>query len=108
METFSALLALCAGNLPVSGEIPAQRPVTRSFDVVVDMRLIKPLSNTRKAGDFRRYCAHYDVIVMVPGHAMDNRGVHKGSVIASRFGGICDTTPRLADMIITLVKNALE
>ena len=34
METFSALLALCAGNSPVSGEFPAQRPVTRSFDVL--------------------------------------------------------------------------
>ena len=33
METFSALLAICAGNSPVSGEFPAQRPVTRSFDV---------------------------------------------------------------------------
>ena len=33
METFSALLARCAGNSPVSGEFPAQRPVTRSFDV---------------------------------------------------------------------------
>ena len=28
-ETFSALLAICAGNSPVSGEFPAQRPVTR-------------------------------------------------------------------------------
>ena len=33
METFSALLALCAGNSPVTGEFPAQRPVTLSFDV---------------------------------------------------------------------------
>ena len=33
METFSALLAICAGNSPVPGEFPAQRPVTRSFDV---------------------------------------------------------------------------
>ena len=33
METFSALLAICAGNSPVIGEFPAQRPVTRSFDV---------------------------------------------------------------------------
>ena len=32
METFSALLALCAGNSPVTGEFPAQRPVTRNFD----------------------------------------------------------------------------
>ena len=33
METFSALLAICAGNSPVTGEFPAQRPVTHSFDV---------------------------------------------------------------------------
>ena len=36
METFSALLALCAGNSPVTGEIPSQRPVTRSFDVFIN------------------------------------------------------------------------
>ena len=45
METFSALLAICAGNSPVSGEFPAQRPVTRSFDVFFDVRLIKRLSH---------------------------------------------------------------
>ena len=44
METFSALLAICAGNSPVSGEFTAQRPVTRSFDVFFDVRLIKRLS----------------------------------------------------------------
>ena len=44
METFSALLAICTGNSPVSGEFPAQRPVTRSFDVFFDLRLNKRLS----------------------------------------------------------------
>ena len=44
METFSALLAICAGNLPVPGEFPAQRPVTRSCDVFFDLRLNKRLS----------------------------------------------------------------
>ena len=39
METFSALLAICAGNSPVPGEFPAQKPVTRSFDVFFDLRL---------------------------------------------------------------------
>ena len=43
-EIFSALLALCAGNSPVSGEFPAQRPVTRNFDVFLDLRLNKRLS----------------------------------------------------------------
>ena len=31
METFSALLAFCAGNSPVTGEFPAQSPVTWTF-----------------------------------------------------------------------------
>ena len=64
METFSALLALCAGNSPVSGEFPAQRPVTRSFDVFFDLRPNKRLNKNGEAGDLRRHCAHYDVIVM--------------------------------------------
>ena len=37
MGTFSALLAICAGNSPVPGEFPTQRPVTRSFDVYFDL-----------------------------------------------------------------------
>ena len=44
METFSALLAICAGNSPVPGEVPAQRPVTRCFDIFFDLRLNKRLS----------------------------------------------------------------
>ena len=44
METFSALLAICAGNPPGTGEVPAQRPVTRSFDVFFDLHLNKWLS----------------------------------------------------------------
>ena len=44
METFYALLAICAGNSPVTGEFLAQRPVTRSFDVFFDLRLNKRLS----------------------------------------------------------------
>ena len=44
METFSVLLALCPGKTPVTGEFPAQRPVTQSFDVFVDLCLNKRLS----------------------------------------------------------------
>ena len=43
MEKFSALLAICAGNSPVTGEFPAQMPVTGSFDVFFDLRLNKRL-----------------------------------------------------------------
>ena len=45
METFSVLLATCAENSPVPGEFPAQRPVTRSFDVSFGLRLNKMLRN---------------------------------------------------------------
>ena len=44
MKTFSALLAICAGNSPVTGEFPAQRQVTGSFDIIFDMHLNKRLS----------------------------------------------------------------
>ena len=45
METFSALLALCEGNSPVTGEFPSQWPVTPSFDVFFDLCLNKQLSD---------------------------------------------------------------
>ena len=44
METFSALLAICAGNSPVIGEIFSQRPVTRGFDNFFDLGLNERLS----------------------------------------------------------------
>ena len=44
MKTFSASLALCAGNSQVTSEFPSQRPVTWSFDVSFDLRLNKRLS----------------------------------------------------------------
>ena len=44
METFSALLAICTGNSPVSSEFLTQRPVTQSFDVCFDLRLNERLS----------------------------------------------------------------
>ena len=44
METFSALLALCAGNSPVPVNSPHKASITRSFDVFFDLRLNKLLS----------------------------------------------------------------
>ena len=48
METFSALLAICAGNSPVNGEFPAQRPVTRCFDVFLSFFLLNPIKRLSK------------------------------------------------------------
>ena len=44
METFSALLVLCAKYSPVTGEFYSQRPVTWSFDIFFDLRPNKRLS----------------------------------------------------------------
>ena len=49
METFVALLAFCAGNSPVTGEFPAQRPVASVF---FDLRLNQQLSNQLRRGWF--------------------------------------------------------
>ena len=49
MESFSALLALCAGNSSVTGNFPSQRPVTRSS---FDLRLNKQLSKQSR----RQWC----------------------------------------------------
>ena len=66
MQAFSALLALCAGNSPVTDGFPAQRQVTRGFDVFFDLRL-NGWVNNREAGDLRHHCGHYDVTVMLWG-----------------------------------------
>ena len=64
METFSALLPICAGNSPVTSEFPTQRPVTQSFDVFFDQRLKNGWVNNGEVSDLRRHRTHYEVIVM--------------------------------------------
>ena len=65
METFSALLALCEGNPPVTGRFSLQRLVTRSFDVSFDVRLNKRLGKQSRRQWFetplRSLWRHYNV-----------------------------------------------
>ena len=63
----SALHALCAGNSPVTGEFPSQRPVTRALMISFICAWINGWVNNREAGDLRHHCAHYDVTVMKNG-----------------------------------------
>ena len=86
METFSSQLAICAGNSPVPGKFPTQRPVTRSFDVFFDLRLNNGWVNNGEAGDLRRYRAHYDVTVM------RRSGKRPPSNSVKRLPGIAVTT----------------
>ena len=64
-ETFSALLAICAGNSLVTGEFPAQRPVTRSLMFSLIYAWINGWVNNREAGDLSCHRPHYDVTVML-------------------------------------------
>ena len=63
METFSTLLTLCAENSLVTGEFPAQRPVTWSFDVFFDLRLNKRLSKQSGGCWFETPCHGNEDIV---------------------------------------------
>ena len=83
METFSALPAFCAGNSPVTGEFPAQRPVTRSFDVLFYLRFghVETVNwaNNGDAGDLR-LCSlwrHCNVICFLTPEVADSRHEHR-------------------------------
>ena len=63
-ETFSALLAICAGihRSPVNSPHKGQWRGALMFSLICVW--INDWVNNREAGDLRRYRAHYDVIVM--------------------------------------------
>ena len=71
------LLAFCEGNPLVTGGLPSQRPITRSFDVFFDLRLAYDGSNNRDASDLWSHRVHYDVIVIF---ANDWTGKQKGRI----------------------------
>ena len=98
METFSALLAICAGNSPVHGEFPAQRPVTRSFDVFLDLRLNKRFSKQSWSWWFEtlscplwRHCnvSHRNGTLHKPAHkCTDPKRLYVVSRVGSKSGDI--------------------
>ena len=81
---FSALLAICAGNSPVSGEFPAQRPVTRSLTISLICVWINGWVNDREAGDLIRYHAHYDFTVL----RVQFDILKEGTMVKHRQGGV--------------------
>ena len=64
METFSALLAIYAGNSPVPGEFPHKGQWRGALMYSLISAGINDWVNNGEAGDLRRNRAHYDVIVM--------------------------------------------
>ena len=70
MESFSALLAICAGNSSDTGEFPSQSPVTRSFGVFFDLRLNKQLRKQSRRRWFETPLRSYYVTVLCFGNAL--------------------------------------
>ena len=64
METFSALLALCAGKSPDPVNSPHKDQWRGALMFSLICARINDWVNNREAGDLRRYRAHYDVNVM--------------------------------------------
>ena len=64
METFSALLAFCAGNSPVPVNSPHKGQWREALMFSLICAWINDWVNNREAGDLRRHRGHYDVNVM--------------------------------------------
>ena len=69
METFSAWLALCAGNSPVPVNSPHKSQWRGALMFSLICVWINDWVNNREADDLRRYRGHFDVMVM-PGSAV--------------------------------------
>ena len=65
METFCALLALCAGNSSITSGFPSQRPVKQSFGLFLDLFLKNGWVNNWDAGDLRRHWAQCHATVVM-------------------------------------------
>ena len=69
-KTFSTLLAICAGNSPLTAQNQRRWPLILSLICA----WINGWVNNREAGDLRGHSAHYDVTVM-----------HRSDIAGSRF-----------------------
>ena len=64
MKIFSALLAFCAGNSPVTGEFPHKSQWHGALMFSLIGAWMDDWVNNYEAGDLRRHRTHYDVTVM--------------------------------------------
>ena len=90
METFSTLLAVCAGNSPVTGNSPHKGQWRGALMFYLICAWINGWVNNREAGDLRRHRPHYDVTAMYHGRftmKSDPMNVQRTSLTSS---GECD------------------
>ena len=94
MIMFSALLALCAGNSPVTGKFPSQRPTTGSFDVFFDLRLNKRLSKLSRRRWFespsRSLWCHCNDLGVIPSRYTAAMPVCQDPSIRDTYTFVCE------------------
>ena len=71
METFSALLALCAGNSPVAVNFPHKGQGRGALMFSLICARMNDWVNNRDTGDLRRHRGHYDDNVMIEAETND-------------------------------------
>ena len=103
METFSALLALCAGNSPVPVNSPHKGQWRGALMFSLICVWINGWVNNRKAGDLRRQRGDYDVIVMTSIHRwpMD---ISCKRIIMQKAFSCHDTIIKLWNILISISK----
>ena len=94
MESFSVLLAICAGNSPVTGEFPHKGQWRGALMFSLICTRINGLANNGAAGDLRRHRAHYDVTVMIDAMRKEDTVVTKWFILScwQHYRG-CFTSP---------------
>ena len=80
MKTFSALLALCAGHSPVTGEFPSQRG---ALMFSLSYTWTNGWVNNRNAGDLMHHSAHYDVTVMYQSNVTEHQKIELDITVSS-------------------------
>ena len=98
METFSALLALCAGNSPVPVNSPHKGQWRGALMFSLICVRINDWVNNREAGDVRRHRGHYDVSVMAK---------HGAWYISCDVLYSARNVPRYHIMLVMLILSAL-
>ena len=97
METFSALLALCAGNSPVPVNSPHKGQWRGALMFTLICARIYDWVNNHEAGDLRRHLDHYDVSVM---EFRVHTPVHWATTESDNGSRLCGTKPLSGPMMV--------
>ena len=91
METFSALLSICAGTSPTPVNSPSKGQWRGALMFSLICAWMNYWVNNGEAGDLRRHRAHYDVTVMFAKHIVLSTGTMTSSCVCvfSVYGECC-------------------